>query len=216
MSSTTRRQWIQRSAMTLVGASVGGSALAGTHCQAGPWGHDCRSGIDFRRFYRRAYDTQHASQWCWAACIEMLFAHRGFRVEQPRIVQEAYGGLVNWPATGMTMARQLQRPWIDDHGRRFRARITGLYDAHAGIHALNNAGIVGALDAERPLIVGARGHAVVLTQVDHVPTPMGPSIRSAMVFDPWPGRGFRPLMPDELVPLGQGGSLQFAIGVNLA
>jgi Papain-like cysteine protease AvrRpt2 len=78
----------------------------------------CRAEVDFQDFLQHAYDPQRASQWCWAACISMIFAFHGHPVRQERIVEEAYGGLYDWPSgSGRNIARQLDRRWVDDHGR---------------------------------------------------------------------------------------------------
>ncbi len=199
----------------LAAAALATPAWAQDECRPSPWGPVCRAGVDFTEFHQEAFDTQHRSQWCWAACISMVFAFHGHRVRQQRIVREAYGAPVNMPAPGFVIARQLQRRWTDDDGEVFSVRVNGLYDAQFGIHATSNARIVDALRHERPLIIGARGHAVVLTMAEYQPGPMGPVVRAAGVFDPWPGRGARGLMPDELVPVHQGGSLQFVVGIDV-
>lgn len=192
------------------------SASALTLCGMSPTGRACRSEIDFAQFQQFAYQRQASSQWCWAACISMVFAFHGHPVAQPRIVAEAYGGLVNWPAPGMVIARSLQRAWVDDDGTPFRVRIDGLYDAQFGVLATDNGRIARALDGNRPLIIGARGHALVLTALEYQTAP-GPFIpRMAGVFDPWPGRGARVLAPDEMTPMHLGGSLQFIAGIDVA
>ena len=135
---------------------------------------------------------------------------------QHRIVTEVYGGPVNMPAlAGIVMASQLNRAWIDDNGRPFRARVTGAYDAQAGVMALNNQMIAGELDQNRPMIIGTASHAVVVTAVEFVATMAGPNVTAVGVFDPWPGRGSRALAPAEMVPVHMGGALQFAATVTV-
>jgi hypothetical protein len=139
----------------------------------------------------------------------MLFGYYDHPVSQARIVSEVYGAAVNLPAgAGFVIASQLNRGWRDDRGRRFRSRLVAAFDADARVAALNNATIVNALRRGMPLVLGVRGHAVVLTAVEYMPTPLGPYVLKAGVFDPWPGVGPRGLAPDELVPVPLG-SLRF-------
>jgi hypothetical protein len=153
---------------------------------------------------------QAMSEWCWAASISMLFSFYQHPVSQPRIVEDAYGGIANLPAMqGATIASKLNKTWTDDNGVVFHAQLTGAYDATAGILALSDQMIVRELDQNHPLIIGARTHAMVLTAVQYYVTPYGPSIAGAGVFDPWPGIGTRALQPDELVRADLGGSLIF-------
>lgn len=120
------------------------------------------------------------------------------------------------PAPGYVIARQLRRPWVDDEGEAFQARIDGLYDAQAGVMGTSKGRILNALEGDRPLIIGARGHAVVLTRPDYLRGPAGPIIQAGGAFDPWPGRGARGPANDELVPVHQGGSLNFVVGIQVA
>lgn len=170
----------------------------------------CHAEVNFDAFLEEAYDTQHASQWCWAACIAMVFAFYGHPVRQERIVAEAYGGVYNLPSgSGFNIAKQLDRPWVDERGRTFRSRLLSVFDAHAGSYDLDYAMVVDALAKGRPLIVGTRDHTVVLTAVEYTAARDGARVLGAGVFDPWPGIGPRDLAADEMVPLSEGGSLGF-------
>jgi hypothetical protein len=152
---------------------------------------------------------QYQSQWCWAASIAMVFRAFGHPVSQARIVNETYGGIVNWPAgSGKVIAQALNRGWRDDAGEAFSSRVVAAYDPQFGIAAISNQQIIQSLAGNMPLVLGARGHAVVLTAVDYVATPI-PQVVAAGAFDPWPGRGLRSLSPDEIVPISLGGSMQF-------
>jgi hypothetical protein len=173
-----------------------------------PPGRACRAEVNFGTFSAK-YDPQYQSQWCWAACISMLFRYYKHPVSQSRIVSEVYGAPVNLPAgAGFIVAQQLNRSWQDDLGGKFRSRLTAAFDADAGVVTLNNARIIDSLRRGRPLIVGAGGHAVVLTAVEYLDTAFGIQIQRGGVFDPWPGVGPRGLSPAELVPVPFG-SLRF-------
>jgi hypothetical protein len=205
MSKQDTRRGFLISAIAVL--AVAPPAIAAPGCRADPrFGEVCRAELAFDAFLQQAYDTQHAEQWCWAACIAMVFAFHGHPVRQERIVTEAYGGV---SGARPSIAAQLDREWMDDAGRRFSSRLHTLFDAYAGDQAIDIAGIVMALRQREPMILGARDHAVVLTAIDYAATAQGLQAVAGGVFDPWPGRGPRALEADELVPLSRGGSLGF-------
>lgn len=186
-----------------------GTAEARVGCQPTPMGVRCRAEVNFPSVAAK-YDPQFQSQWCWAACISMLFKFYGHPVSQERIVREAYGAPVNLPAgAGFVIAQQLNRRWTDDRGKEFSSTLRAAFDADARVAAITDAQIIQALQSENPLIAGVRSHAVLLTLVDFMQTPMGPSVIGAGAFDPWPSVGPRRFAMDELVPVFRGGSLRF-------
>jgi hypothetical protein len=201
-------------AMLLTVAPIG--VRASTTCQGTPQGQLCVSEVNFSRFAQSAFQSQLQSQWCWAASIAMVFSYYGHPVSQSRIVSDVYGSAVNMPAmAGIVMARELNKTWIDDTGQTFQAQVTGIFDAQAGVLGLTNQDIVQELDQGRPLIIGARTHAMVLTAVRYYVTPAGPNVVGAGVFDPWPGVGARALNPDEITPYPLGGTLLFLATARL-
>ena len=207
--------WTRRSFM--IGAMAGTGALlaarpaAAFGCRTDPrLGEVCRAELAFDDFLQQAYDTQHAAQWCWAACIAMVFAFHGHPVRQERIVAEAYGGVAGGGARP-SIAAQLDRGWIDEGGRRFRSRLRTLFDAYAGDSVLDLSRVIAALQHGEPMILGARDHAVVLTAIDYVAASQVQEAVGGGVFDPWPGRGPRETAADEIVPLARGGSLGFIV-----
>lgn len=159
----------------------------------------CQSGIPSNLVnVPAAMNPQFQSQWCWAACISMVFGYYGHPVSQQRIVAETYGGLVNMPAQPWTMLAVLNRRWIDDNGKPF------MCSSSPGV--TNPVAAANDLAANMPLIIGTQGHAVVLTELEYAAfyqqTPFGPrlgpvSVTAATVRDPWPGRGRRILTPQE-------------------
>ena len=183
---------------------------AWTTCQSTPYGPFCTAQVDIGQFAQHAYQTQQASQWCWAASIAMVFAYHGHPVSQQRIVQEAYGSVVNMPAVaGSVMAQALNRSWTDDGGARFASHLIGAYDPAAGVGTLNNVALIQELDRDRPFVVGTNGHAMVVTAMQYYSTPFGPSVAAVWVFDPWPGNGARALSAAEATPIEGGGTMSF-------
>jgi hypothetical protein len=213
------RPMVSRRAFVAAAAApflASGTALASTVCHPSSLGPLCTSQVDFVAFAQRAYQNQQMSQWCWAACVSMVFDYYGHRVSQERIVREVYGAPVDMPAgAGIVLAQQLNRAWKDDRGVAFNSRVTAAYDFDARVFNMNNAWLVNELDQGRPVVLGCNSHAVVMTAMTYAPTPAGPSPTAVGVFDPWPGRGARGLSQQEMVPVYMGGGLRFAASVQV-
>lgn len=139
----------------------------------------CEAGIDSNVLDVVASDTQHASEWCWAACIEAVFSYYGHPVAQERIVDEAYGDIVNMPGSPSQILQALNRTWTDEDADDFTARGT--------IVGVNPITAAQDLAADRPLIIGTLGHAMVLTALTYVRNAYGAGqVLAAEVRDPWP------------------------------
>jgi hypothetical protein len=124
-------------------------------------------------------DGQYMDEWCWAACISGIFSYYGHPVSQARIVREAYGAIVNLPGNPVQILAAINRQWIDDNGVSFLAS--------GNSFGLTNAIAAQELAANRPLIVGALGHATVLTALEYVRDLWGNgNVKLATVRDPWP------------------------------
>lgn len=171
--------------------------------------------VNIAAFYQTAAQFQLLDMWCWAACVSMIFTYRGHPVRQDEIVSRVYGGVVNFPAIGLTVASALNIGWTDDNGRSFQSRVTGLYDSQTGIVALNNDQIVNSLVSGTPLVIGANSHARVLTEVNYQPSPFGTGIVGGQVFDPASG-ALECLSPFEMTPTNLGGSLAFLASVSVS
>jgi hypothetical protein len=191
-----RRDFLKASsvaaALGALGASTNASALL--KCSAFNFQglQQCEAGIDSRLAHvsAAAVGGQHMTQWCWAACIEMVFRYYGMRVPQKTIVRQTWGGIVDLPAQPQQILANLNRPWIDSRGRRFR--VAGdVFSANVVTAAQDLAG-------DMPLIIGTMGHAMVLTSLQYVRDRMGRGqVMAAIVRDPWPGRGRRVLTAQE-------------------
>jgi hypothetical protein len=142
---------------------------------------------------------QEHSQWCWAACISAIFNYHGHPVDQGRIVASTYGQVVNLPAHGRQIAIATSRPWQDDRGQPFESHCEVLWDSGEFVARPDAAGQAARELAQGdPLIIGAAGHAMVLTAMSYARNQMGNGQPTqAIVRDPWPGRGRRPLLPQE-------------------
>jgi hypothetical protein len=189
--------------LLLVVAASSSSVRAEELCRPLPGGaRECAAGIPSARM-AAVYASQRMDQWCWAASIAMVFSFYGHPVSQERIVRETFGRVVDLPAMGgATITRALNREWVDDDGKTFRVA-SEVTDAGAYEGAVDRDVVARELRAGRPLIVGTRGHAMVVGGMDFVVSPVGRvmAVESVTVRDPWPGVGRRQLRPDEMRPV---------------
>jgi Papain-like cysteine protease AvrRpt2 len=149
----------------------------------------CTAGISSITF-KQAFQQQ--NEWCWAACISMVFAYYHHAVDQQRIVKETWGTVADMPGQPRDILRDLNKRWTDDAGHAFQCQ--------GDMLSVNVNTAVEDLIDNHPLIIGAFGHATVLTaitsQVDTTTSQY--EIQQVIVRDPWPGSGGRrPLSPME-------------------
>jgi hypothetical protein len=160
---------------------------------------------------------QHGLKWCWAACIEAIFAFHGHRVDQRTIVgrmfftdndlDQGQDEKQVWlsrqqDASGPVIFSAINQQWTDDKGNSFAAKGELLWDTQEvflggsgrpdyALAISANAVLKAAreLEAGNPLIFGALGHAVLLTALTY--TNVG--FDQAIVRDPMPlpGRPYR-------------------------
>jgi hypothetical protein len=145
----------------------------------------CTTGISSITF-KQAF--QQENEWCWAACISMVFEFYKHAVDQRRIVKETWGTVADMPGQPGDILRDLNKKWTDDAGHAFRCQ--------GDMLSVNVNTAVEDLIDDHPLIIGALGHATVLTAitsaVDTVTTQF--VIQQVVVRDPWPGNGGRRLL----------------------
>lgn len=139
----------------------------------------CIAGIDSEILDIRASDTQHASQWCWAASIQSVFSYYGYDLPQEKIVEETWGSIVNMPSQPQQILAALNREWTDTNGNKF----------YVEGNSFNANAITAAQDLanDQPLIIGTLGHAMVLTALEYDRDIYGRGqVINATVRDPWP------------------------------
>jgi hypothetical protein len=153
---------------------------------------------------RKIYAAQQQSEWCWAACISMLFAFYDHPVAQVRVVRDAYGSIANMPGNYPALFGSLDRTWEDEGGGEFSVSVNSLFAPEFGITLQSINDLVDELSFERPILHCTTQHAMVLTALKY----LNGNAVAAWVMDPWPGVGVRQLAPIELVPFTQGGMLR--------
>ena len=135
--------------------------------QLGPNYFSC--GVPTSEFeYMRAtsvnYGEQIQSNWCWAACVQMVLNYHGLSVNQLDVVTRIYGSpYVNQPADEQQILYALSG-WAADYRGRYSS-----INAYGGNTSVQE--IINGLSGKWPLIVGLRnsegsiGHACVLTAI---------------------------------------------------
>jgi hypothetical protein len=159
----------------------------------------CEAGIPSLQVYSA---LQECPQWCWAACVQMVFARYGRLVRQRAIVEREYPDLACAAAVGPQIVRAVNSgPWYDTAGRRFAAEAYPLADFDFGVGNINAAAAAAnELSNGHPLINGAVGHATVMTAMSFYRDFRGRGqVQSITVRDPWPGAvSRRTLRADEV------------------
>jgi hypothetical protein len=204
-----RRHFLRKATQLGIALGVGGYApglLADLRCSTfvPPGVQTCEAGIESSVLEAQILDgVQHQPEWCWAACIAMVFDYYDHGVSQERIVKETWGSIVNMPGQPGQILHDLNRPWRDDGGQRFNVR--------GDVLSTNAVTAAQDLADDHPLIIGTMGHAMVLTDLVYLRDMAGRGqIQRAVVRDPWPGRGRRMLSPQEWY------SIQFAARIRVA
>lgn len=198
---------LRRNFLRVAGAASGalatGSALAELNCSPfyPPGVQQCTAGIPSHIASLSAFQ-QNNTQWCWAACISMVFSYYGHPVSQARIVLETWGEILNMPGQPWDILANLNRPWVDDLGQAFSVYGDSL--------SANHVTAAQDLAANRPLIIGTMGHAMLLTAVTYMRNGWGQGyIIDARVRDPWEKTGLHSLSP------AQWGNANFLVRINV-
>ena len=158
----------------------------------------CSAGMNEARV-REIATVQEKSQWCWAASISMIFANYGYTLAQEAIVKDVHGSVADVNAeSGEVMTNALQRHWRDAANHEFAVSARA-GDVAAQRYDISNAAIARELADGRPLLIGTRGHAMVLVRANYERRSNGDIvITGGTVIDPLPGKGVRRLARNEM------------------
>jgi hypothetical protein len=136
---------------------------------------------------------QRQSNWCWAACVQMVLNYRGVPVTQEQVVQRIFAGAVpNVPGQPNQILEALSGWAFTRNGQPVILRSSPF--------AFDGSEIVRDLAERWPIVVGVNmgtsGHAYVLTAVTYgVDQWNRPIFRSVVLRDPWPGNPSRIEVP---------------------
>lgn len=151
-----------------------------------------RIGIDESKF-NSIYTTQRRSQWCWAACIEMVLKNFGLNVKQEDFVEKIYGldcttnQLPNRSAQSPNdVTRNLNGKFITKNSKTYHIQ------SHTTKGALDTNSLIKNLKKEHPIIMffltpqGGR-HVAIITGIDIIDQPCGNKVlRNIHYRDPFP------------------------------
>ncbi len=134
------------------------------------------------------YAEQHNSQWCWAACIQMILNYYNVDITQYDIVYRTYGmnpigELPNWPGSILAVHQNLNNWNIDNDGNFYTVMATQHNGAPVQVYLINE------LKEKRPVLIGYNSHAVLITACSYIMFFGQPVIQSITVRDPWRGNG---------------------------
>lgn len=129
---------------------------------------------------------QRQTNWCWAACVQMVLNYHGLYVTQEQVVQKIYGNLVDQPA-GQQQIMNALSGWAPN----YQGRVSQIF-CQSGVTSIND--ITNNLAYKWPLIVGLSnpqggvGHAYVLTAIYYSTDMYNNTVPDKVVLrDPWPG-----------------------------
>ena len=139
--------------------------------------------------------TQKNSNWCWAACIQMIFNYYGLEVTQEDIVKRSFRleeatDLPNVIGDPDAINASLNDWNLDESGKPYHVESVLRWGPPSPKYLIDE------LTAKRPVMIGYRsghnsGHAVVITAASYTPSPNGPIIQTLVVRDPMPENSFR-------------------------
>jgi hypothetical protein len=137
---------------------------------------------------------QRQSNWCWAACVQMVLNYHGIKVTQEQVVERIFrGSEPNLPGQPNQILEALSGWALTRNGERV--------NISSSPFALDGSEIVKDLAGRWPIVVGVRmapnsGHAFVLTAVTYrVDSANQPIFLTAVLRDPWPSNQSRVEVP---------------------
>lgn len=123
---------------------------------------------------------QQQSNWCWAACIQMVLGFHGVPVQQAALATRTFGLPVDRPARPAEILANLNGLVADARGRVTAVQADPVH--------LDLPTVLNDLAQRRPLIVGMTGHAYVMTgAVFHMDGLGRPVLDRVILRNPWPG-----------------------------
>jgi hypothetical protein len=144
--------------------------------------------------FRFVAARQHASNWCWAAAIQMVLNYDGLAVTQEQVVARIFGdSMPDEPAEPEDILDALSG-WAPQFNGRPAEIVATPY-------VYQPSDIVNDLASHWPIIVGLRnpeggGHVFVLTAVTYNVDPTNqPAFRTVVLRDPWPTHESRIQIP---------------------
>lgn len=110
-------------------------------------------------YFEYCFHSQYKDNWCWAACVQMVFSYYGIDISQSRIVRKVYDESYDITANKEDIVSSINGWHID--GRVVHAKYESYKNAKTLIDAIvHGTPIITGLDESRYV-----GHAYVLTHI---------------------------------------------------
>lgn len=185
LSACRTRREVLAICLVLVAMSGCSSSSQDTNIASGQHGIQVMGLKSDRMQYHVA--QQQASNWCWAASVQMVLSARGIHVSQQQIVANVSGGLVpDRPGSALDVLINLNGQMTDANGDDWRL------EAIPGIGPPSFELMQQQFERDLPLIIGYSipgqevGHAAVITAVIYELRDDRPHILKILVRDPSP------------------------------
>ncbi len=159
--------------------------------QAAPREHYYFAGFDANSYeYRWFQKKQKQSNWCWAACLQMILRTHDIKVSQKELVKQAFNDVVN---------RKLHSADIVStfNDRRYKSSSNdSIYRLYVRRKYCTERELINHLHSQRPLMVGLEnyqdgGHAYVLRAIYFTQDIRGNIwIDKVILVDPSPSENF--------------------------
>jgi hypothetical protein len=143
-----------------------------------------------REVFVTGFEEKEARQktpvWCWAACIQMVYAAQDVSLSQEQIVTAIKGRLVAEAGSNREIVDALNAVGFTQEGNFY----SSVSVFHPGAPYIP--GLIKELEEDRPLIVSYvsgpnSSHVVIIYRAKYQQTPLGPVITSVTLFDPYTG-----------------------------
>ena len=118
----------------------------------------------------------------------MIFRYYGHKISQERIVTEVFGSIQNMPGQPKDITDAFDRGWKDDDGDEFHSSVD-IFDVESRIYDITVMDMLAALTDRKPVLIGASGHAMVVTAAKFIVPSSGglAGISYVRVIDPLTG-----------------------------
>lgn len=183
-----RREFVTSAAILALGGRAFGQQCGPVPGFPYPAVRGCTAEVDIDA----VISTQDCYDYCWAACMHMIFTLNGHTLSQESIARQALNIAEDNPTPcasiggSLKFRNALSRKYVDQDGNSFRVKLNAFFDPGNGISTMDNRLVASALSAGRPLIYCNQTHAMVNYKFVYEDGPLGIVPRQVWVVDPWP------------------------------
>lgn len=192
------KRTVSRVLMATLALSISLHVIGQSYVKLGPNYYSCgipSSEIEFMKANSVNHGNQIKSNWCWAACVQMVLNYHGLKISQQDVVKRIYGNANgNQAGNVRQILYALKGTVTDERGKKFRLK------SYAGKTTLSE--LIYGLSSKHPIIVGLNtsneyDHAFLLTAIqfslkyDRNGNPIDLIPDKVILRDPWAGNPSR-------------------------